>query len=138
MKKLLFLILVITVLFGCKNNKYPDALKTMLAPRAIPEGKAIAMKARAKANPATNIPKNYTIDMNMYRELVKYSDDVYIIPVVYSNEDRKEYCEAWGIPLGDPKGEINGYSSFIIQVGTNTNYYNFVKICPPPDMCPEL
>jgi nitrate reductase beta subunit len=138
MKKLLLLVTIFAFLFGCRHHTYPDALKTMLAPRAIPEAKAIAMKNRAKANPATSIPKNYVFDMVMYRDLVKYNDDVYIIPVVYSNEDRKEYCEAWGIPLGDPKGEINGYSSFIIQVGTNTNYYNFVQICPPPETCPQL
>ena len=135
MKKLLFLIAISSFLFSCRA-KYSEEIKKTLVLRVIPEGKARAMKERVKTMTG-RVPKKFKFDMELYANLLKIRDDVYIVPVIYGPDDEKEYREAWGLSATDPAGAVNGYSSFIIQVGTNTDFYQFTQICPPPEMCME-
>lgn len=135
MKKLLFLSAIWMLVFSC-SPKYSDELKTILGAKVIPEGKARAMKERVKTTQG-KIPKKYNFHMDIYTNLLNLRDDVFIMPVVYSKDDEKEYRTAWSLTETDPAGNVEGYRSFIIQVGTNTEYYNFTEICPPPETCPE-
>ena len=140
MKKLLLLFTISLLVLSCKQKPSKDpALVALMKSKVIPNPKADAMKSAFKhlaSRPAKQT--NYDFHWDVYQNVIDLNGDenLYIVPIVYGGDDEKEYREAWGIAPGDPAGHVVGYSSFIIQSGTGTYYYNFVKICPPPDPCP--
>lgn len=132
------------MVFACKNEKKGpehDQAAAYLGPKKLPKDKAENMKKRFKVDQVRQT--RYTFDWKVYSSVIELEGDkdLYIVPVQYSKDDEAEYRSAWGIPLegspGSDAGNVNGFSSFIIQSGTGTTYYTFVKLCPPPDPCPE-
>jgi hypothetical protein len=136
MKKILLLFAVSLFAFGCKQEYSEDQMK-FLDPIKIPEEKGKAMKKRFKdrQNPRKN-PTKYKFDLNIFEKL----EDVrhlYVIPVLYSKADEVDYRRAWNMSAEDPRGNVGGYTSFVVQVGKNSDYYNFAQICPPPEPCTQ-
>ena len=135
MKKVFILLAICFVFFGCKHNKekdYPE-LVALLKSKKIPNDKAEAMTKHFKDPGLT--PARYNFHWEIYNAaVVLYGiENVYIMPARYGKDDETDYCTAWKFPEGDPKCKVENYSSFIIQVGTHTDYYQFATICPPPD-----
>ncbi len=135
MKKILLLFLITSFVLSC-NKKFTDEERNLFASKEIPEEKAKEMKKRFKEQTTPPlIPKRYKFNWDIYNKLIKYSSKVYLVPVIYSKEDEIEYRRAWGIADSDPAGSVAGYSSFILQYGTNSDYYSITQICPPPRDC---
>ena len=136
MKWLLLLLAMCFIIFGCKNkHHYSDEITKGLASKKVPEWVGEKMKRHFKDS--GKAPTTYNFDWKVYNDLISGGyDDVYLMPIRYSKNEEQYYRDAFNIPPGDPRGDVDGYSSFIIQVGTNTDYYQFAKFCPPPDTCP--
>ncbi len=137
MKKILLLFAVSLFAFGCKQE-YSEAQMRFLGPKKIPEEKGNAMKIRFKdPGRAPKIPQKYNFHWDTYDALVEHSNKVFIMPVIFSKEDEVEYRRAWGMSDTASAGAVEGFSSFVIQVGTNSDYYHFAQICPPPEDCTQ-
>lgn len=135
MKKILFVWAICFIVFGCKQE-YSDELMNKLASKKVPEDVGKKMKKHFKD--AGKSPVKYYFHWDFYEGLTAEGEkNVYIMPIRYSEDEEKYYRQAFGIAAGDPAGDVAGYSSFIIQVGSNSQYYQFTRICPPPEQCPE-
>ncbi len=134
MKKILLFAGICFMLFSCKQDKnFKDPNMAALAKsKNIPHDKAEAMKKHFKDPGKT--PKFYDFHWDLYNALVELNgaENVYIVPVRYYKADEADYCTAWEFPNNDPRCAVENYSSLILQVGTNTDYYEFATICPPP------
>jgi hypothetical protein len=138
MKKLFFLLAFSLVVFSCKDD-FTDTEKQLLLSKEIPEAKAKEMKRRFKEQTTPpKIPTNYKFDWDIYNILVRENPGkVYLVPVIYGKDDEADYRRAWGLAASDSAGMVEGYSSIILQYGSNTEYYTMTKICPPPEPCME-
>jgi len=135
MKKILLLFALSSFVFSC-NKKFTDEQQQLLRSKEIPEEKAKAMKKRFKEQTTPPIvPKRYYFNWDIYKELIRHSSKVYLVPVIYSKEDEIEYRKAWGIADTAEAGSVAGYGSFILQYGANSKYYTMTRICPPPIDC---
>lgn len=106
----------------------------LLKTKEVPEDIGKKMKDHFKDSGKS--PVKYNFHWDFYEGLTAHGEtDVYIMPIRYSKNEEKYYRDAWGLSATDPAGDVDGYSSFIIQVGTNTQYYQFAQFCPPPEPC---
>ncbi|HUS02675.1 MAG TPA: hypothetical protein VMY77_13145 [Chitinophagaceae bacterium] len=135
MKKLLFVCTIFCMVYGCKD-KYPDELVAKLTSKKVPED--VGKKMKKHFNDSGKSPVKYIFHWEFYEGLLAAGvKNVYIMPIRYSKDEEQYYRDAWGLSATDSAGYVDGYSSFIIQVGTNTEYYQFTQFCPPPETCRE-
>lgn len=138
MKKLILLFAISLIIYGCNKKMYQGGYDISLDKKEIDNGAAHTMKQRFIDNgDISSKPTKQTFNWDVYNEVIKKHGrkNLFIVPVLYSKEDEAVYRRAWDLNSSDPRGAVAGYSSFILQSGRHSNYYEIATICPPPDNC---
>ncbi len=140
MKKLILLIAISLFIFGCNPKMYQGSNDILLNQKEINKDAAHAMKKRFRDSGDIQYkPTKQTFHWDVYEQVIKRHgrNDLFIVPVLYSKEDEAIYRRAWGLGPTDPRGAVAGYSSFILQSGRHSYYYEMATLCPPPETCNE-